>query len=289
MVKRNRHKDSADRSKAPTQFRLIRTTEENEDQPSVIRFTARQMFVSLVGFSFIVFIASFFLISNTSLREYIPGVPSSKIKKELIELNQQLDSIAVLAETNEQYYRNISHILNDADTVLPEENYSGLLKGDDPNLEKSNRNEAFIEKIETREKFNTSDIAKSSENLKNRAFFVPVKGALITDKFNPEEKHYGVDLVASTNEPIKSVLNGTVIFADWTTDNGYVIAIQHKDNLISVYKHNSSLLKKSGDYVRFGEVISIIGNSGKLSHGPHLHFELWYNGHPIDPEGAILF
>jgi len=270
------------------QFRIVRSTEENEHLPSIIRFTGRQMFVSLIGFSFIIFLLSFLIISRTSLREYIPGVPSSKIKKELIAINQQLDSIGDISEKNETYYRNISHILNDQDTILPFDRIDPLKKIESPELSKSDKNIDFINKIENREKFNTIEVTTEEESLKSRMFFTPVQG-LITDKFDFNKKHFGVDLVANTNEPIKAVLNGSVIFADWTSDNGYIIAIQHKDDLISIYKHNSALLKKVGDYVRYGEVISIIGNTGKLSHGPHLHFELWYNGYPIDPEEAILF
>jgi len=287
-VKRKRNKEADIEQKEVTQFRIVRSTEENEHLPSIIRFTNRQMFVSLIGFSFIVFILSFLLISHTSLREYIPGVPSSKIKKELIAINQQLDSIGDLSLKNETYYRNISMILNNQDTILPIIGKDELKKNETPELTKTAKNIDFINKIENREKFNTIEVTTEEESLKSRVFFTPIQG-LITDKFNLKEKHFGVDLVANTNEPIKAVLNGTVIFADWTSDNGHIIAIQHKDDLISVYKHNSALLKKVGDYVRYGEVISIIGNTGKLSHGPHLHFELWYNGYPLDPEEAILF
>ncbi len=287
-MKRKKNKDKDFDQQESTQFRVVRTTEENEHLPSIIRFTSRQMFVSLIGFSFIVFILSFLLISRTSLREYIPGVPSSKIKKELIAINEQLDSIVDLSDKNESFYRNIAIILENGDTILPTGHDDTLIKQEPPVLNKTEKNIDFIEKIENREKFNTIEVTNEEESLKSRAFFTPIQG-LITDKFNREEQHFGVDLVANPNEPIKAVLNGTVIMADWTSDNGYIIAIQHKDDLLSIYKHNSALLKKVGDYVRYGEVISIIGNTGKLSHGPHLHFELWYNGYPIDPEEAILF
>ena len=120
-------------------------------------------------------------------------------------------------------------------------------------------------------------------------FFTPITG-IITNHFNLEEGHYGVDIVAESNQTIKAVLEGTVIFAEWTLETGYVIEIQHGNNIISVYKHNAELLKDIGTVVRAGETISIIGNSGELyTSGPHLHFELWHNGKPIDPEKYIIF
>jgi murein DD-endopeptidase MepM/ murein hydrolase activator NlpD len=112
---------------------------------------------------------------------------------------------------------------------------------------------------------------------------------IITNNYDPSGKHYGVDIVAAKNAAIKSTLDGTVIFAEWTLQTGYTIAVQHQDNLISVYKHNSVLLKKEGDYVTAGAVIAIIGETGELTTGPHLHFELWYDGSPVNPRDYMVF
>jgi murein DD-endopeptidase MepM/ murein hydrolase activator NlpD len=98
-----------------------------------------------------------------------------------------------------------------------------------------------------------------------------------------------VDVVAKKDEPVKCVADGTVILSSWTNDTGHIIAIQHQGNLISVYKHNSVLLKKAGNFVRAGEIISVIGNSGELTTGPHLHFELWHNSNPVNPEIFVSF
>jgi murein DD-endopeptidase MepM/ murein hydrolase activator NlpD len=119
-------------------------------------------------------------------------------------------------------------------------------------------------------------------------FFSPISG-MITDRFNAKNKHLGIDLVAREKTRISSVLGGTIVISQWTSETGYVIGVQHKNDYLSLYKHNSVLLKTVGDFVNAGDPISIIGNSGELSSGPHLHFELWHQGIPVNPEDYILF
>jgi murein DD-endopeptidase MepM/ murein hydrolase activator NlpD len=125
-------------------------------------------------------------------------------------------------------------------------------------------------------------------SIKKMHFFAPVKG-LITSEFNAAEDHFGIDLVSQPDRPILATLAGTVVFADWTVETGYVIQIQHENNLVSVYKHNRSLFKRMGDRVRAGESVAIIGNTGELSSGPHLHFEIWHNGVAVNPKNYIVF
>jgi murein DD-endopeptidase MepM/ murein hydrolase activator NlpD len=119
-------------------------------------------------------------------------------------------------------------------------------------------------------------------------FFTPITG-FISDKYDSKKGHFGVDIVAKTNEPVKCVADGTVLMASWTQDAGYVIAIQHQGSLVSVYKHNAGLLKKVGSFVNAGDIISIVGNSGEMTDGPHLHFEMWYNGNSLNPEEFVTF
>jgi len=122
----------------------------------------------------------------------------------------------------------------------------------------------------------------------NFTFFTPLKG-IITSEFDLAQQHYGIDIVSKKNEAVKATLDGTIIFSDWTVETGHIIGIQHQENFISVYKHNSVLLKKQGSIVKAGEAIAIVGESGELSTGTHLHFELWYNGTPVDPKEFIAF
>ena len=127
----------------------------------------------------------------------------------------------------------------------------------------------------------------AKERLHDLFLFSPLRGGIISEKYDAKSGHYGVDLVARKDEPVKCVADGTVIFASFTDDTGYVIAVQHQTNLVSLYKHNSVLLKKAGEFVRAGEILAIIGNTGVLTTGPHLHFEVWYNGVAVNPEMFI--
>ena len=129
---------------------------------------------------------------------------------------------------------------------------------------------------------------KNADDFNSLHFFTPLKG-LVTNHFNLSENHYGIDIVSKPDEVILAVLDGTVTLSAWTLETGYIIEIQHSANLISVYKHLSQRLKETGSKVRAGEAIAIIGNTGELSSGPHLHFELWRNGIPLNPESYIMF
>ena len=132
-------------------------------------------------------------------------------------------------------------------------------------------------------------VSYGGSELVEQYFFTPLTG-IVSAGYSPSKTHYGVDIVAKSNEPIKCVADGTVIFTDYDfSDSGYVIAVQHRNNMISIYKHNSAILKKVGNFVSGGEIIAIIGNTGELTTGPHLHFELWFNGNPVNPEDFISF
>jgi murein DD-endopeptidase MepM/ murein hydrolase activator NlpD len=144
--------------------------------------------------------------------------------------------------------------------------------------------------IEEEEQYNllVTDQDHASSGLTGVHFFAPIRG-MVTNPFNAGANHFGTDIVAAPNEVVKATLDGTVILATWTLETGYVLQIQHDNNLVSIYKHNAELLKKVGNVVRAGDAIAIIGNSGELTTGPHLHFEIWHNGTPIDPEQFIVF
>ena len=150
----------------------------------------------------------------------------------------------------------------------------------------TNKEDSLLrEKVDKEDKYN---LFESSGDQSNYVLFPPVNGA-ISEGYNFEEKHFAVDVVVAANTPVKATADGTVFFAEWTVETGYVVIIEHNQELISVYKHNSSITKSQGDLVKAGEVIAMSGNTGELSTGPHLHFELWSKGYPVNPTNFIDF
>jgi murein DD-endopeptidase MepM/ murein hydrolase activator NlpD len=213
----------------------------------------------------------------------------------VMELKMKSDSLERVLRVNTFYLQNIRRVINGE---LPAGNITDTAAGmnaagyDSINLDKISSSEKELRKeVEQDERFSVgtlTHLTAGKSTIRGFHFFPPVKG-YITESFNAAEQHYGLDIVAPENEPIKSTLDGIVIFANWTAETGYVMAVQHSNNLISLYKHNSVLLKEEGNYVKAGEVIAIIGNTGELTSGPHLHFELWYNGLPLNPEDYLVF
>tara|TARA_B110000971_G_scaffold57350_1_gene58390 strand:- start:167 stop:958 length:792 start_codon:yes stop_codon:yes gene_type:complete len=236
---------------------------------------------------FLCFFSTMLLIAYTPLSEYVPGKSSIEVQKSLIELNIKSDSLEAILVSRSIYLENINKIINGEELVTPE-NYAEITNTQIPiSFEKSKEDSLFRVKVEAEDK---SSIYKKDKPNNNTTlmFFTPLTG-LISDGYNNKTKHFGIDLVAKEKSRISSVLEGTVIISHWAYETGYVIGVQHKNDYLSFYKHNSVLLKSVGDYVNAGDHIAIIGNSGEFSSGPHLHFELWHKGIPVNPENYISF
>lgn len=230
------------------------------------------------------------LIALTPLREYIPGYTSSNMRREVVALNNLSDSLVAALNHKEHYLQNIRNIVEGR---LPDEMPQESTPSEDHmitvSFDRNVEDSLLREQVESDERFNLFSAASSrQEQVHNLLFFTPVKG-VVTQEFNLKEAHLGIDIVAQENESIKAVLDGTVAFASWTSETGYVIALLHDNDLFSIYKHNSVLLRKEGEKVTAGEAIAIIGNSGELSSGPHLHLELWHNNKAVDPQQYIVF
>ncbi len=241
---------------------------------------------------------SYVLFSYTPMNSLIPNVPSSSSEKELLATDKQnlaqLDSMESSTEAQIRYNKNLIAILNGKtiesvdDVAAPTDstqNYGEI------EFSESAEDSILRARIEAEDRFSIYGEAPSEERddkMKGVFFFTPLKGD-ITNSFGGNAGHNGIDIIAPENEAVMSTLDGTVIFAGWTTENGHVIQVQHAHNLVSIYKHNSVLLKTEGDKVAAGEPIAIVGNTGDLSTGAHLHFELWYNGNPINPQEFIAF
>jgi len=230
------------------------------------------------------------VIAFSPLREYIPGYTSTNIRRQMVTLNHLSDSLNTELINRERYLQNIKNIIEgrDIDTNTSS-SWKRMSAQEEITVDRTPEDSLLREQVEAEEKFNFFGTTNmDNQSVENLLFFVPVKG-LVTQSFNIEDEHYGVDVVTKENELIKSTLSGVVVFSSWTSETGNVIAVQHENNLLSIYKHNSVLLKDQGERVVAGEAIAIIGNSGKWSSGPHLHFELWYNNNPVNPEQYILF
>lgn len=228
------------------------------------------------------------LIATTGLREYIPGYPKAEYRQMLVHTALKVDSLEQELSRRDHFFRSIQAIVSGEapqDYLLP----------DTPVVQNAveivmyNHDSVFQDKLLAEQ---TSLSISSGEDrrlsLSQIHFFTPLKG-LVSNGFNSTSEHFGVDLVSEPNARISAVMDGTVIFSEWTIQTGFVIFIQHEADLISAYKHNSELLKSKGDRVKAGEAIAIIGNTGELTTGPHLHFELWHNGTPLNPELYIDF
>ena len=257
-----------------------------------IRLTQYNAFL-LISFLVIFIIgATTSLIAFTNIREFIPGYPDVIMRRNILMDAIRLDSLDRELALRDKYFANLNAIISGN---APKEIY---LKQDTTrnykaiNFKNSPEDSALRTRIENEERYNLTlgpSAPESGSSLAGLHFFSPVKG-IISGRYDIRTKHYGTDIVTKPKEIVSSALDGTVIFTGWTMETGFVIEIQHPNNIVSLYKHNSSLLKETGDLVRAGDPISVIGDSGELyTSGPHLHFEIWYKGSPLDPEKHILF
>ncbi len=229
------------------------------------------------------------LIAFTPVREYIPGYADVGMQEDLISLTEKTDSLMGEANARQEYLNNLTNILRGNDTAVNIQNPTDTSKKyDDLDYLRSPEDSALREEMETGDEYSLALGVTKKTGISGYFFFAPVQGS-VTSSFNLAEEHFGVDVASSENESVKATLDGTIISAGWNPEDGYVIQIQHSNNLISVYKHNAALLKKTGQFVKAGEPIAIIGNSGEHSTGPHVHFEVWYNGAPVDPQDYVVF
>lgn len=284
-------------NRAQEKKRIIILDVDNYEEKRSYTTSKFNVFILLSFFTILLGFLTFALISYSSLKNLIPGYPNpiqqQEIKNKSIIIDQKLTELLSKTEKEKSYINNVMQILNGS---IPINEKDTSWKKINPSAN-SNTNEisssekSMREKVQNREKFDIDVIpggALKSEVLPELLLFPPIKGE-ITNKMNISSGHFGVDIIAPKNEAVSSILNGTIIYHNWSPTDGHVVHIQHKKNLISIYKHNSEILKEIGDFVESGEPIAIVGNSGEHSTGPHLHFELWHNGYPLDPEIFINF
>jgi len=266
-------------------YRFVIMTNDSYEERFSLKLNRLSVFAFVwVVVFFCVFLA--ILLLTTSLTDYVPGKASEAVQKELILLSEQSDSLLAILNSQHTYMENVRNIISGNKLISKQIIESNKNIEDEISFEKSIEDSILRATVEYEDK---GVIRTNTENYTEVLMFFPPIEGMITDQFNPKTKHFGIDLVAKEKTRISTVLEGTVIISNWTAETGYVIGVQHKNNYISIYKHNSILLKDVGDFVNVGEPIAIIGNSGELSSGPHLHFELWHRGEPVNPENYILF
>jgi len=275
-------------SKLFHKYRFVIMTDSSFEKKLSVKLSRLNIIAFLGGLVFFCFFSTMMLIAYTPLSEYVPGKSSIEVQKGLIELNIKSDSLESILLNRRVYLENINKIINGDELVSPENSEETTSSQTQITFEKSEEDSLFRVKVETEDKSSIYKRDETDNSNNNLMFFTPLSG-LISDGYNKKTKHFGIDLVAKEKSRISSVLDGTVVISHWAYETGYVIVVQHKNDYLSFYKHNSVLLKSVGDYVNAGDHIAIIGNSGELSSGPHLHFELWHKGAPVNPENYISF
>ena len=236
----------------------------------------------------VLFLIAACIIAFTPLRNYLPGYMNSEVRSQIVGNALRVDSLQQVLNRQNLYIMNIQDIFSGnipVDSVQTLDSLTTVRK--DTLMERTKREEEFRRQYEETEKYNLTSIT-SRPDVTGLILYRPTRG-MVSDRFDAKKKHYGTDIAANPNESVLATMDGTVILSTYTAETGYLIGVQHSQDLISVYKHCGSLLKKEGDRVKGGEAIALVGNSGTLSTGPHLHFELWYKGHPVNPEKYIVF
>ncbi|MDQ3073169.1 MAG: M23 family metallopeptidase [Bacteroidota bacterium] len=227
------------------------------------------------------FLICYLLLAFTPLKYAIPAVNEAKYASpdEIIILAQRADSLESIILSRENELKSLKRVLMGQDSA-------GAYINTSPHQVQKVYN--YQEGIKFYTAFQKESVSTGHSYTKPPLFFPPVQGYL-SQGFNPVEDHYGIDVVSFMNAPVKATLDGVVVFSEWTSNTGNVMILQHGSSFISIYRHNSVLLKKVGSFVQAGEVIALVGNSGELTTGPHLHFELWHRGMALNPGDVIAF
>ncbi len=270
-------------------YRLVILNENTFEERLSLKLTRLNVFVIVTLSGILLVGLTILLIAYSPLKEYIPGYSSTALKKQATDLSFKTDSLQQVLAMNERYFSSIKKVLK-GDVTSEELNRDSIVEAtkleiSEVDLNPTKEDSLLRVKVEKEDKYN---LFESATSVTNFVLFPPVSGT-ISEAYNVKEKHYAVDVVVPKDTPIKATADGIVIFAEWTAGTGHVIILEHSYGLISVYKHNATLTKSQGDLVKAGEVIATSGNTGELSTGPHLHFELWSDGYPINPTNFIDF
>lgn len=270
-------------------YRMVVLNDDTFEERFSLNLTRLNVFIVTVISAILLIGLTTVLIAFTPLREFIPGYASTKLTKDVFFLEKQTDSLITAIELKQQKYERINMVLSGNITAAEYARIDSVAKveiASSADLPVAIEEDSLLrEEVDREDKFNLIEGATIKTNF---VLFAPVKG-IISDPYSAQKKHYAVDITAATNSPVKAAADGTVIFAGWSADTGNTILMEHSYGVLTVYKHMATLNKSQNDQVQAGEVIGIVGNTGELTTGPHLHFELWMDGYPQDPTNFINF
>ena len=276
--------------KMKDRYRLVFLNDGTFEEKFSLRLTRWNVLIGLGTLTILLFLFTFLIIAHTGLRYWVPGYTDVSDERLLYHTQLRLDSQDQVLLQYEQWVNNFQRILKGEEIEdpfthvaddLPDRNYDTIEWRRIPEDSILRAEFSMVDPYALRRRL-------PDGTTQGVLFFPPIKGTVING-FNPRTGHYAVDIAARQNEAVKATLDGTVILSTWSSETGWTIVLQHTNNLISVYKHNSSLLRRQGEYVKAGDPIAMYGGTGSLSTGRHLHFELWYHGNPIDPQDYIIF
>lgn len=277
------------KKKLLSRYRLVILNEQTFEEQLYFRLTRLNVIIICTFLFALLFTGTIALVSYTPIKEFIPGYASTKMRKQAAENAFRLDSLLNAYRQSNQQLSAIRKVLTGEVDIAEIKEYAINLDTQNivnPSILKRSKQDSLLRSlVEQEDKYS---VGLTSGSKVDFVLYPPATGNL-SQVYDPVEKHYAVDIVLNENAPIKAVAEGTVIFSEWTADTGYVIIIEHPYGLLSAYKHNASLSKSQGETVAAGEVIATAGNTGEYSTGYHLHFELWSDGFPMNPENFIDF
>ena len=270
-------------------YKLSFINENTLEEVWSFRLSQLSVFISLGVFAFSLVDFTAFIIIMSPIRHYLPGYLDVEVRKEIVQNALRADSLERMIEIQNLYLKNVTGIISGTIELDSIREIDSLARVDaDFEIPRSPEEEEYVKNFEQEEKYNLTVLNTNPLPMDGLFFYKPVNG-VISSHYQADIHHFGVDIAAASKESVLATLDGTVMYAGYDPNQGNVIQLQHKNGFVSVYKHNELLLKEPGEQVVAGEAIALVGNTGKLSTGPHLHFELWYNGKPVNPEDFIVF
>ncbi|MFO7863990.1 MAG: M23 family metallopeptidase [Salinivirgaceae bacterium] len=277
-------------SRLKRHYRLVILNDQTFEEKWSYRLTGINVLTAISGLAMVLIFIGVVLMSFTPLKQLIPEYPDSAFFEKMVKNAVRIDSIENELAIRDQYIRNLRHILIGDSRTKVEDVHDTVELYSDLDLKPSKDDSLLRRRVELDQQasITTPTKSKTADKLSQMNFFSPVKG-VVSNTFNHGTGHFGIDIVTEIASPVHAALAGTVISSSWSLKTGHTLQIQHSSNIITVYKHNESLIKEQGDVVSAGETVAFVGNSGEYSTGPHLHFELWHNGLPLNPQNYINF